>query len=92
MDLTDLIEGWLQSKPAVGWGVYRRSSPGDICNYIFCRDHTYPMTEGDDYVIAIFDNYITAFTNPVITIQASDPEFLNKLWVVLKNHFIEYHQ
>lgn len=91
MDLTDLVEDWLRSKPAVGWGVYRRATPDTICDYIFCRDHTYPMTEGDDYVIAIFEGYVVAFANPVITIQAGDPEFLNKLWAILKDHHTEFH-
>lgn len=91
MDLTDLIETWLRSKPATGWGVYRYPNSGAICDYIFCREHTWPMTAGDDYVVAIFEDRITAFTKPILEVQAGDPCFLDKLWSILQNHNKEYH-
>lgn len=92
MLLTDLIETWLRSKPAFGWGVYRYPNSGAICDYIFCREHTWPMTEGDDYVVAIFPDHITAFIKPTQEVQAGDPLFLDKLWAILDDHNKEYHR
>ena len=91
MSLTDLIESWLRSKPAIGWGVYRYPNSGGICDYIFCREHSWPMTEGDDYIVAIFSDHIAAYTKPIIEVNASDPEFLNKLWAILQDHHKRYH-
>jgi hypothetical protein len=90
MSLTDLIETWLRSKPAIGWGVYRYPNRG-LCDYVFCREHSWPMIEGDDYIVAIFTDHIAAFTRPIIEVQAGDPLFLDKLWHILDNHYKEYH-
>ena len=91
MSLTDLVETWLRSKPAIGWCIYRYPNSEYICDYIFCREHTWPMVEDDDYIIAIFKDRITTFAKPIIEIQAGNPEFLDKLWIILHSHYKEYH-
>jgi hypothetical protein len=91
MSLTDLIEAWLKSRNAAGWQVSRYRSIPTICNYIVCRDHTWPMTAGDDYVIAIFGDHIVPFSSSSTALYATDPEFLNKLWNILSDHNSRYH-
>ena len=92
MSLTDLIEEWLHSRQFIGWKIDRIKPTNYLtCDYIICRDHTFPMTVGDDYVIAIFDTYVSQLANPDDILHASDPKFLDKLWTILDHHYNFYH-
>jgi hypothetical protein len=94
MSLTDLIEVWLQSRNATGWQISRFDAPflpSPCCSYIMCRDHTWPMNAGDDYIMAVFDDHIVPFSSYTIPLYATDPEFLNKLSDILNDHNNRYH-
>jgi len=49
------------------------------------------MMMGDDYIIAIFDAHIVSLASRDNILYASDPNFLDKLWAILKCHYETYH-
>lgn len=91
MSLTDLIEHWLKSHDTKRWKIDRNTQSIAKGNYIVCSDHTYPMMMSHDYIIVIFDTYIVPLTMTGNIVNASDPEFINKLSNILESHYSHYH-